>query len=88
LTKGEGKTSPKKTPGEEFCGRVARLAKILEVKPEELGFYKGRRGMYLEPSVNMGLILRGIHMTLIAIRVKEMPEKKISELSRLVGGLI
>jgi hypothetical protein len=88
LTKGEGKTSPKKTPGEEFCGSVARLAKILEVEPDELGLYTGRCGTYVEPSVDMISILPGVHMTLVAIRVRQMPEKRISEFCRLVGGLI
>jgi hypothetical protein len=88
MATGSGKASPKKTPGEELCGKVARVAKILGVRPEEIGLFKGPRGTYLEPSVDMASILRGIRMTVRAVYVREMPEKEVSELSRLVGELI
>jgi len=46
------------------------------------------RGAYLELSVDMASILRGVGLVLMAIYVREMPKKKISELYRLVGELV
>jgi len=88
MSKIKGKASPKKTPGEELCGKVEQVAEILGVNPEKIGLYKGLRGTYLEPSVDMVSILRGVCLALRAIYVQEMPKKKISDLYRLVDEIL